>query len=116
MLRSSIALLIVLASISAANAQAEPMAFGRSTSQFEPASTPSTGLRSAGEGRFGFHAIFELRIAPGIIKTLDVRQFFGSELQSVEGFTRVRSSVPDNAHLVSVQWFYPTLGDISIGQ
>ncbi|MCH1583355.1 MAG: hypothetical protein L7S63_09575 [Flavobacteriales bacterium] len=116
MLRSSIALLIVLASICAANAQTDPVAFGRSASEFEPTSTPTAGLRSAGEGRFGFYAIFELRIAPGIVKTLDVRQFFGSELQSVEGFTRVRSSVPDNAYLVSVQWFYPTLGDINIGQ
>lgn len=116
MLRSCIALLMALATFTIANAQAEPAAFRQDKAQVGTASASSTGLRGAGEGRFGFHAIFELRIAPGIIKTLDVRQFFSSELQSVEGFTRVRSSLPHSAYLVSVQWFYPTLGDISIGQ
>ena len=116
MLRSFFALLIVLATFSAANAQTEPAAHRQGKAQIGPTSNPTTGVRSAGEGRFGFHAVFEVRIAPGVIKTLDVRQYFGTETQSVEGFTRVRSSVPETAHLVSVQWFYPTLGDISIGQ
>ena len=71
--------------------------------------------RSMGEERYGFLAIFEVRVSPGVIKTLDVRQYFGSEQLAVQGFMRVKASLAGKAQLVHVNWISPTEGEISIG-
>ena len=71
--------------------------------------------RSFGEERYGFLAIFEVRVAPGVVKTLDVRQYFGSEELTVQGFMRVRASLSGQAHLVNVHWITPTEGGVVIG-
>lgn len=77
---------------------------------------PSTGpARSFEEGRYGFMALFELRVAPGVIKTLDVRQFFPTEQMTVEGFMRVKAAMPTTAELVQVTWLTPTEGQTGIG-
>jgi len=77
---------------------------------------PSLGLpKSTVDGRFGFLALFEVRFGPGVIKTLDVRQFYSSEQQAVEGFMRVKASMPVNAVLVEVTWVSPTEGHSGVG-
>ena len=89
-----------------------PSAFDNS---FE-GSLPATGpARSFEDGRYGFMALFEVRVAPGIIKTLDVRQFFASEQLTVEGFMRVKAAMPSNAELVHVTWLTPMEGQAGIG-
>ena len=77
---------------------------------------PVGGLNRSGDERYGFNAIFELRVAPGVVKVLDVRQYFASEQQAVQGFLRVRTAMPEGAYLVSVQWTGPTQGQANIGQ
>ena len=77
---------------------------------------PVGGWNRSGDERYGFNAIFELRVAPGIVKVLDVRQYFASEQQAVQGFLRVRTAMPEGAYLVSVQWTGPTQGQANIGQ
>ena len=71
--------------------------------------------RSMGDERYGFAAIFEVRVAPGVVKTMDVRQYFGSEELSVQGFMRVKASLAGKAHLVHVNWLTPTEGGNLIG-
>ena len=71
--------------------------------------------RGHDDNRYGFNAMFEIRVAPGVIKTLDVRQFFSTEQHSVQGFMKVRSAMPADAVLVYVQWITPTSGTSPIG-
>lgn len=71
--------------------------------------------RSLGEERYGFSAIFEVRVAPGVVKTLDIRQYFASEEHAVQGFMRVKASLSGTAHLVHVNWITPTEGGEIIG-
>ena len=98
-----------------------------STAQVMPASGTSPATKSeiradfdqprgnADHNRYGFHAVFEVRYAPGVIKVLEVRQYFLTEMQSVQGFMRVRSSVPAGAILKSLDWVTPTGGFGSVG-
>ena len=51
----------------------------------------------------------------GIIKVLDIRQYYVSETQAVQAFMKVQASVPPGAMLKSVQWFGPTGGSGSLG-
>ena len=79
-------------------------------------SLPDYGpARSGDDGRYGFLALFELRIAPGIVKSFDVRQFFPSEQLSVQGFLRLQSAMPSGTVLVHVDWLSPTTGESGIG-
>ncbi len=71
--------------------------------------------RAHDDSRYGFNAMFEIRVAPGVVKTLDVRQFFSTEQLSVQGFMKVRSAMPADAVLVYVQWVTPTSGTGPIG-
>lgn len=72
--------------------------------------------RTGDGGRYGFMALFEIRVAPGVVKVLDVRQFFPTEQLAVQGFMRVQSAMPDQAILASVTWLGPTEGQETIGQ
>jgi len=89
-----------------------PSAFDNSFAGSLPTLGPA---RSFEDGRYGFLALFELRVAPGVIKTLDVRQFFATEQLTVEGFMRVKTSMPASAELVHVTWVTPTQGQTGIG-
>ena len=71
--------------------------------------------RFSGEERFGFIAIFEVRVGPGVVKTLEVRQYFANEEIAVQGFMRVKASLSGQAHLVHVHWISPTEGGVTIG-
>ena len=71
---------------------------------------------SVGGQKFGFHAHFEIRVAPGLLKPLEVRQYFNSEEQAVAGFMRVRNAMVDHAHLVSIVWVTPTDSQQGLGQ
>jgi len=71
--------------------------------------------RGHDDNRYGFNAMFEIRVAPGVVKTLDVRQFFSTEQHSVQGFMKVRSAMPADAVLVYVRWISPTSGTSPIG-
>ena len=75
------------------------------------------GARSSvGGQKFGFHAHFEIRVAPGLVKPMEVRQYFNSEEHAVAGFLRVRNAMVDNAHLVSIVWVTPTDSQQGLGQ
>lgn len=77
---------------------------------------PSYGAaRSQGDGRYGFAALFELRVAPGVVKSFDVRQYFPTEQLAVQGFMRVQNAMPNGSILVAVNWIAPTNGDSAIG-
>lgn len=65
--------------------------------------------------RYGFQAVFEIRVAPGVVKTLEVRQFFATEQLSVQGFMKVRTAMPGQAELVYVTWIAPTQGGGGVG-
>ena len=71
--------------------------------------------RGHDQNRYGFKAIFEVRVAPGVVKTLDVRQFYSTEQLAVQGFMKVRSAMPIHAVLVHVEWVSPTSGAEVIG-
>ena len=71
---------------------------------------------SVGGQKFGFHAHFEIRVAPGLIKPMEVRQYFNSEELAVAGFLRVRNAMVDDAHLVSIVWVTPTDSQQGLGQ
>ena len=66
--------------------------------------------RGHDQNRYGFKAMFEVRVAPGVVKTLDIRQAYATEQQSVQGFMKVRSALPANAVLIYVQWITPASG------
>ena len=70
--------------------------------------------KSLGDERYGFIALFEVRVAPGIVKSLEIRQYFGNEEHAVQGFMRVKASLTQ-AHLVHVNWVTPTEGGVVIG-
>ena len=72
--------------------------------------------RMSQEGRYGFLALFEIRVAPGVVKVLDVRQFFDTEQLAVQGFMRVQAAMPNQAVLANVVWINPTEGQMDIGQ
>lgn len=63
---------------------------------------------NADHNRYGFHALYEVRVNPGIIKVLDIRQYYLTEMQTVQAFMRVQASVPAGAMLKSVEWISPT--------
>ena len=65
--------------------------------------------------RYGFQAMFEIRVAPGVVKTLEVRQYFATEQLSVQGFMKVRTAMPGQAELVYVTWISPTQGGGAVG-
>jgi hypothetical protein len=71
--------------------------------------------RGHDQNRYGFNAIFEIRVAPGVVKTLDVRQYYSTEQLAVQGFMKVRSAMPADAILVHVEWVSPTSGAEVIG-
>ena len=71
--------------------------------------------RGHDQNRYGFNALFEVRVAPGVVKTLDVRQYFSTEQLSVQGFMKVRRAMPADAVLVYVEWISPTSGNSPIG-
>jgi len=66
--------------------------------------------RGHDQNRYGFKAMFEVRVAPGVVKTLDIRQAYATEQQSVQGFMKVRSALPANAVLIYVEWITPASG------
>ena len=72
--------------------------------------------RSSEQGRYGFLALFEIRVAPGVVKVLDVRQFFDTEQSAVQGFMRVQAAMPNQAVLANLVWINPTEGHMDIGQ
>lgn len=90
-----------------------PSAFDNSYAGTIP--TPAAS-RTGDGGRYGFMALFEIRVAPGVVKVLDVRQFFASEQLAVQGFMRVQEAMPDQAVLAGVTWIGPTEGQQGIGQ
>ena len=58
--------------------------------------------------RYGFIAWFEIRVSPGIVKTLNVRQFFNSAQHAIQGFARVQEAMPENSVLRGIEWVFPT--------
>jgi hypothetical protein len=70
--------------------------------------------RGHDQNRYGFKAMFEVRVAPGVVKTLDVRQAYATEQQSVQGFMKVRSALPTNAVLIYVEWITPASGSSNL--
>ncbi len=119
MMRSFLSFLLVLASFSI-QAQTPGTADLHRPSSFDNSfegTLPQGGLaRSFQEGRYGFLALFEIRVAPGVVKVLDVRQFFANEQLAVQGFMRVQAAMPDQAVLANVVWLNPTEGHMGIGQ
>jgi hypothetical protein len=89
-----------------------PSSFDNSFSGSLPDFGPA---RSGEDGRYGFAAIFEWRIAPGVVKTFDVRQFYSTEALAVQGFMRVQSALPSGTDLIHIEWMAPTTGDAQIG-
>ena len=100
------------AQVPAASELHMPSAFDNS---FAGTLTGGGHARSVGEERYGFSALFEVRVSPGVVKTLAVRQYFASEEHAVQGFLRVRTSLSGSAHLVHVNWISPTEGGELIG-
>lgn len=88
----------------------------------QKSSARSTGIhsftpqRAASYGRYGFQAVVELRVAPGVNKRLNVRQYFPSLEAAQLGFAAVRSALPAHSHLISLVWFFPTDSQDEIGQ
>lgn len=70
---------------------------------------------TAGHNRYGFHALYEVRMSPGVIKVLDIRQYYITEAQAVQAFMKVQASVPPGSILKSVQWISPTGGSGGLG-
>ena len=119
MLRSFVAFVALLFMASTATAQTPATADFHMPSAFDNSyagTLPQSGvMRSMGEDRYGFQAIFEWRVAPGVVKVFDVRQYFGTEQGAIQGFMRVQSSMPQGTSLVNVEWFSPTTGGSEIG-
>ncbi len=84
--------------------------------QVQQTDFPSSQLQvSSGHNRYGFHALYEVRMSPGVVKVLDVRQYYISENQAVQAFMKVQSSVPPGSILKSVEWISPTGGSGGLG-
>ena len=119
MLRSIVAFAALLFMASTATAQTPGTADFHMPSAFDNSfagTLPQSGvMRSMGEDRYGFQAIFEWRVAPGVVKVFDVRQYFGTEQGAIQGFMRVQASMPQGTSLVNVEWFSPTTGGSGIG-
>ena len=54
-------------------------------------------------------------MSPGVVKVLDVRQYYISENQAVQAFMKVQASVPPGSILKSVEWISPTGGSGGLG-
>lgn len=119
MARFFLPLLALMLVSSAADAQTPGVAQLSRPSAFDNSyagTLPSGGAaRSFEEGRYGFLALFEIRVVPGVVKTLDVRQFYPTEQQTVEGFLRVQAAMPNSANLVQVEWLSPPEGQSGMG-
>ena len=113
--RSFLLLPALLLSFSMMGQEALPVQHTKSPAQVQAASGHSVMPTTAGHNRYGFHALYEVRMSPGIIKVLDIRQYYVSETQAVQAFMKVQASVPPGAMLKSVQWFGPTGGSGSLG-
>ena len=113
--RSFLLLPALLLSFSMLGQEALPFQNGKSLAQVQAASSHSVMPTTTGHNRYGFHALYEVRMSPGIIKVLDIRQYYVSETQAVQAFMKVQASVPPGAMLKSVQWFGPTGGSGSLG-
>ena len=84
--------------------------------QVEQTDFPASQLQSTSDhNRYGFHALYEVRMSPGVIKVLDIRQYYISENLAVQAFMKVQASVPPGSILKSVQWISPTGGSGGLG-
>lgn len=73
-------------------------------------------VRAGSNERYGFHAAFEVRVSPGIFKTLQVRQYFGTQQAAHQGMSDLKTDLPANSHLVYLLWITPTGSQGQIGE
>ena len=76
----------------------------------------SLNVRAGSNERYGFHAAFEVRVSPGIFKTLQIRQHFGTQQAAHQGLSDLKTDLPANSHLVYLTWITPTGSQGQIGE
>ena len=79
-------------------------------------SAQSLNVRAGSNERYGFHAAFEVRVSPGIFKTLQIRQYFGTQQAAHQGLSDLKTDLPANSHLVYLMWITPTGSQGQIGE